>query len=141
MKKTIISVSLLLIMSGAFAQEKGETGKGKVKAGFGVTVVQEQAEFPGGPDSLQSYLTRNLTYPEKSKMDKVSGRVYVSFAISMTGEILNPKVISGISEELDNEALRVVKGMPSWKPGTAGGSPVKVEYILPIDFVLPKGKN
>ncbi len=139
MKKTLVSVSLFLITIAAYSQDQGETNK--VKAGFGVTVVQEQAEFPGGPDSLISFLNNNLVYPEKAKTDKVAGKVYVSFAISDTGSILKPRVISGVSPELDNEALRVVNLMPKWKPGTASGHPVKVQYVLPIEFIIPANKQ
>ena len=139
MKKSLLAIALMFSTSGfVAAQETKAEPKQKVKAGFGLTVVQEQAEFPGGSDSLQSFLRTNLSYPEKAKTDKVSGKVYVSFNVSETGKIIDAKVISGVSPELDNEALRVVNAMPTWKPGTASGKPVKVQYILPIDFVVPK---
>ena len=139
MKKFLLTI--VLLFSASFfvsAQEKTAEPNQKIKSGFGLTVVQEQAEFPGGSDSLQSFLTRNLKYPEKAKKEKTSGKVYVSFNVSETGKIIDSKVISGISTELDNEALRVVNEMPTWKPGTASGKAVKVQYILPIDFILPK---
>ena len=138
MKKIVLTVFLASLVGVATAQEKKEPGKEKVKAGFGLTVVQVQPEFPGGADSLQSFLNCNLNYPEKAKVDHVGGRVYVSFRIDEKGKIIDPTVISGITDELDAEALRVVKLMPEWKPGTASGQPVKVQYILPIDFVIPK---
>ena len=138
MKKVILTVLLASLFIGANAQNKKEGGKDRVKAGFGLTVVQIQPEFPGGPDSLQSFLNSNLNYPEKAKADRVGGRVYLSFRIDEKGKIIDPKVISGITEELDAEAIRVVKLMPDWKPGTASGQPVIVQYILPIDFVIPK---
>lgn len=137
MKKYILPALLLCSITVAVAQDKKGEKKEKVKAGFGVTMVQVQPEFPGGPDSLQAFLNRNLSYPEKAKTDRIGGRVYVSFKIDMKGKIIDPKVISGITDELDAEALRVVKQMPDWKPGTAGGSPVIVQYILPIDFIIP----
>ena len=137
MKKYILPALLLCSITVAVAQDKKGEKKEKVKAGFGVTMVQVQPEFPGGPDSLQAFLNRNLSYPEKAKADRIGGRVYVSFKIDMKGKIIDPKVISGITDELDAEALRVVKQMPDWKPGTAGGSPVIVQYILPIDFIIP----
>lgn len=137
MKKYILPALLLCSITVAVAQDKKGEKKEKVKAGFGVTMVQVQPEFPGGPDSLQAFLNRNLSYPEKAKADRIGGRVYVSFKVDMKGKIIDPKVISGITDELDAEALRVVKQMPDWKPGTAGGSPVIVQYILPIDFIIP----
>ncbi len=134
MKKSLLSIGMFLAISiVAQAQENS----GKIKAGFGLTVVQEQAEFPGGNDSLQAFLKRNLVYPEKAKKEKVSGKVYVSFNVYVDGKIEDAKIISGVNPELDNEALRVVNKMPAWKPGTVSGKPVRVQYILPIDFIVP----
>jgi len=134
MKKSLLSIGMFLAIS---LVAQAQDNSGKVKAGFGLTVVQEQAEFPGGNDSLQMFLKRNLVYPEKAKKEKISGKVYVSFNVAETGKIMDAKVLSGVAPELDNEALRVVNKMPAWKPGTVSGKPVKVQYILPIDFVVP----
>ncbi len=137
MKKTLITFTLFIATIGLYAQVKRSLESDKVKAGFGLTVVQTQAEFPGGPDSLQSFLSRNLIYPDGARLNKVAGRVYISFNVTVEGMIKDANVISGVNPDLDNEALRVVKLMPNWKPGTAAGSPVKVQYILPIDFIIP----
>jgi TonB family protein len=110
----------------------------KVKAGFGVSVVQTQPQFPGGDDSLVSYLRRNVHYPEQARLKKEEGEVFVGFMVDTLGKIRDARVVSSIGEELDAEAMRVIQGMPDWKPGTAGGSPVNVHYIQPIDFVLPR---
>lgn len=127
---------LLIVSLSAGAQEQ----KTKVEKGFGVSVTQVQPEFPGGPDSLQSFLTNNLIYPEKALQEHIQGKVYVGFMVDRKGKIVNPKILSTASEELDNEALRVVNMMPDWTPGTAGGSAVDVQYILPIDFIAPPVK-
>lgn len=138
MKKSILTIfSLTLLVMSVNAQDNSGDSKAKVKSGFGLTIVQEQAEFPGGNDSLQAFLRNNLKYPEKAKKEKTSGKVYVSFNVSAEGKITDSKVLSGVSPELDNEALRVVNQMPLWKPGTVSGNPVKVQYVLPIDFIIP----
>src|SRR5260221_13091332 len=95
--------------------------KEKVKAGFGVTVVQTQPEFPGGQDSLLSYLKKNIHYPQQAQTKREEGQVYVGFMIDTTGKIRDAKIVNGINDDLDAEALRVVQSMPDWKPGTAGG--------------------
>jgi TonB family protein len=107
------------------------------KKGFGIPVKQIQPEYPGGDDSLQIFLRSQIVYPYNAKINHKQGRVYVGFLIDKNGKISNAKVLSGVSTDLDEEALRVVKLMPDWKPGTAGGSPVDVQYILPIDFIAP----
>jgi len=109
----------------------------KVKAGFGVSVSQTQPEFPGGTDSLNNYLRSNIKYPHDSKMNGIHGRVYIGFLIDKMGKMRNVRVLSGVTDELNQEALRVVNSMPDWKPGTSAGNPLDVQYILPIDFVLP----
>jgi hypothetical protein len=57
--------------------------------------------------------------------------------VDKTGMIVKPRILSSASAELDAEALRVVDLMPQWKPGTAGGTPIDIQYILPIDFITP----
>ena len=136
MKTHIFWISLLIIQS-SLAQDTIKPTKKDIKAGFGVTVTQVQPQFPGGADSLESFLKNNLVYPETARLSHTQGRVYVGFMIDRKGKIVKSKILSSASEDLDKEALRVVSIMPDWKPGTAGGTPVDVQYILPIDFITP----
>jgi TonB family protein len=137
----LLFLGFLIISFASFAQDSNKQDakpdKKGIKAGFGLPVTQVQPEFPGGSDSLDNFLKNNLAYPEKAKLSHTQGRVYVGFMVDRNGKIVNPRILSSASEELDNEALRVVGIMPPWKPGTAGGSPVDVQYILPIDFITP----
>ena len=135
--KKLLFVFYLFISVIVTAQDKSQPGKKTTKAGFGVSVTQVQPEFPGGVDSLQTFLMDNLVYPDSAKLNHIQGKVYVGFMINYEGKIVNPKILSSASADLDKEALRVVGMMPDWKPGTAGGSPVSVQYILPIEFVSP----
>ena len=128
-----------LFVTNAFAQAPTQSKNvhEKVKKGFGVSVVQTQPEFPGVPDSLSSFLNNKLNYPLQAKINGIHGRVYVGFLVDKTGKIKNEKVLSGVNDDLNNEALRVVSLMPDWKPGTNSGAAVDVQYILPIDFITP----
>jgi len=135
--KTSVFAILLLIGFSLSAQDTASSKKQKVKKGFGVSVVQVQPEFPGGTDSLQAFLDNNLVYPEEAKLNHIHGKVYVGFMVDKTGKIVNPKILSSASKILDDEALRVVNMMPDWTPGNAGGTPVSVQYILPIEFITP----
>lgn len=134
MKRFLIAGFLLAFYSSSAQQPSKSTGS---KKGFGVTVVQTQPEFPGGPDSLQNFLQNNLKYPQDARLSRIQGRVYVGFKVAYTGKIADAKVINGVNPLLDQEALRLIGLMPDWKPGTAGGSPVDVQYVLPVDFILP----
>ncbi|HPD55018.1 MAG TPA: energy transducer TonB [Bacteroidia bacterium] len=137
MKKVILLCSSLLLISAVFAQEPSQ----RVKAGFGTKVTQVKPEYPGGPDSLTSFLTNNLAYPAQAKTERIQGRVYIAFLIDRNGKLQNVRLLSGVHPLLDEEALRVVRSMPDWKPGTVAGKPTDVQYILPIDFIIPKPES
>lgn len=134
--KKLLLIGFIASFINVQAQDTTSTQK-RVSKGFGVSIVQVQPEFPGGEDSLHSFLKDNLNYPDSARINHVQGRVYVGFKVDRTGKIINPIILSSASRMLEDEAIRVVKMMPDWKPGTAGGSPVDIQYILPIDFLTP----
>lgn len=98
--------------------------------------VEEAPEFPGGVNAIMDYLRGNLKYPESAKKNKQEGRVFIGFVVEKDGSVTNVNVLRGVCEELDNEAVRVVKAMPRWTPGMNEGKPVRVQYMLPIVFKL-----
>ena len=100
------------------------------------TVVEEMPEFKGGTQELYNYLGSNIKYPEVAKKEGISGRVFVQFVVEKDGSINNVKVLRGIGGGCDEEAMRVVKSMPNWKPGKQKGEEVRVVYNLPIKFKL-----
>ena len=103
-------------------------------------MVEVMPEFPGGTAKMMDYLSKNIKYPEEAKEKGISGRVFLSFVIEKDGAVSNVKVAKGIGKECDDEALRVVKAMPKWKPGLQKGKPVRVNYMLPIFFKLDEGE-
>ncbi|MBO6056938.1 MAG: TonB family protein, partial [Bacteroidales bacterium] len=98
--------------------------------------IEVMPEYPGGPNALVKYVQNNLKYPESAKKNKQEGRVFVGFVVEKDGSISNVSVMRGVCEELDNEAVRVVKTLPKFTPGMHGGKPVRVQYTLPIAFKL-----
>lgn len=100
------------------------------------TEPEVMPEYPGGQKVLIDYMINNIKYPEVEKKAGIQGKVLVEFVIEKDGSITNVKVKEGVHEGLDAEALRVINGMPKWKPGTAKGEPVRTEMILPIMFAL-----
>lgn len=99
-------------------------------------VVEELPQFPGGPVELMKWLTRNLVYPAQAKNRKIEGEVLVSFIVAKDGTVVSPKVAQSAHPLLDAEAMRVVKLMPKWKPGTEKGKPTKAMIAIPIVFKL-----
>ena len=94
--------------------------------------------FPGGNVLMLKYLADNIKYPASAVKAKKQGRVIVTFIVQKDGSITHAKIVRSINPELDAEALRVVKGMPKWTPGTQLGKPVSVKYALPVKFSLQK---
>lgn len=94
--------------------------------------------FPGGRELLLKYLAANIKYPASAVKGKKEGRVIVTFIVQKDGSITHAKIAKSINPELDAEALRVVKGMPKWTPGTQNGKPVNVKYTVPVKFSLQK---
>lgn len=101
-----------------------------------ICIVDPMPEFIGGKDKLFKYLSKNLKYPDNAFEDKIEGTVFMSFIVGKNGEIINVKVIKGIREDIDNEALRIIKKMPKWKPGKQNGNPIPVQMNLPIVFKI-----
>lgn len=94
-------------------------------------LVEQMPELIGGLESLQ----REIQYPERAIRANIQGRVYVQFIVNERGGIDNPKVVRGIGGGCDEEALRVV-GKAKFKPGLQRGRPVKVQYNLPVIFII-----
>ena len=98
--------------------------------------VEEMPEYPGGNAALNKFIIENIAYPKTAKESGLQGAVYVSFIVDTDGSVTGVKVKKGIGGGCDEEAMRVVKMMPKWKPGTDNGKKVKVSFTLPIKFQL-----
>ena len=93
-------------------------------------------EFPGGMDALGNFLRTNIKYPAEALKSQTEGKVIVEFIVTKNGTLKDCKVISTTPGVLNQEALRVMKKMPRWKPGKLGGRIVNVRFTLPVDFKL-----
>lgn len=93
-------------------------------------------EFPGGNKALKQFINDNIMYPEKAQEDKIEGRVIVEFRIKKDGSIEDIKVLKGVREDLDKEAVRIIKKMPKWTPGQREGKIVEIHITLPVIFKL-----
>jgi periplasmic protein TonB len=98
--------------------------------------VEIQPQFVGGMSELAAYLSKNLRYPRAATQAGVQGRVFVQFVVLTDGSIADVTVLKGIGFGCDEEAARVIKAMPKWKPGVQSGRAVRVRFNLPIAFLL-----
>lgn len=125
--------SLLTVLENG---EKKYSRKSKLEDVF--TVVEYMPEFPGGPSEMMKFIQSTIRYPRNAQEKSLGGKVYLKFVVDSTGKIAEANVIKSTSiEELDQEALRVVRAMPKWKPGTQNGRSVNVFFNLPLNFNLP----
>ena len=100
------------------------------------TIVEEMPAYPGGDDKLYEYLGKNIKYPQIARESGIQGRVFVNFVVEPDGSVSNVKVMRGIGGGCDEEAVRVIKTMPKWKPGKQRGKAVRVTYTIPVVFKL-----
>lgn len=91
-------------------------------------------QFPGGHIALVEYLSKSIKFPKEKEKENVRARVVASFTVEKDGSITDAKIVKSQGEAFDNEALRVINGMPKWIPGTQNGKAVCVKYTLPITF-------
>lgn len=99
-------------------------------------IVQQMPEYPGGIVEFMKWLQRTLRYPPTAQQQGIQGSVMVSFIVNVDGTITEQKVVRGVNEELDAEALRVISNMPKWKPGLDKGKPCRTLFAIPIVFKL-----
>lgn len=91
-------------------------------------------QFPGGHIALFEYLSKNIKFPKSKENEDVKVRVVTTFTVEKDGSITHAKIVRSQGEAFDNEALRVINGMPKWIPGMQNGKAVSVKYLLPITF-------
>nr|WP_295927571.1 TonB family protein [uncultured Dyadobacter sp.] len=95
-------------------------------------IVEQQPEFPGGDEARRKFFSQNLKTPKSATNAK--GKVFVSFVVNKDGTLQDQTLFKSLSDEYDQEALRVVKLMPKWIPGRQSGRALRVRCILPVEF-------
>lgn len=120
-------------------QEEIEETNQYVEKTIPFTIVDNMPDFPGGANALMEFLAANTSYPQLALETGIQGTVFVNFVVRADGEIVNERILRGIGGGCDEEALRVVKLMPKWAPGSNRGKRVDVEFNLPMKFILSGG--
>ena len=101
------------------------------------TAPDTEPQFPGGTQALINYIAQNIKYPAEALKAKKEGRAIVKFVIDADGGISDVAILRSTGDAtLDAEAVRVIKSLPRWTPGTLGGKPVRVRYNIPLTFNL-----
>jgi protein TonB len=101
------------------------------------STVEIPPSFPGGMDALSRFLSKNIRYPHMASENGIQGRINVQFIVDWEGNITGVQTTgANVGAGLEEEAMRVVKMMPKWKPGRQNGQSVNVRYNLPVGFHL-----
>ncbi len=103
--------------------------------------VEVLPEYPGGTAAMFEFIQKNVKYPESAKEKGIEGRVFIQFVVEKDGSLSSFQVLRGVSDDIDAEAIRVLKAMPKWKPGMNNGEPVRVQYTMPFKFQLTGNEN
>jgi len=94
--------------------------------------IEQMPEFPGGMGKFGTYVGNNYNYPAAAREQGVSGRIIMSFVVEKDGSLTDIKVLRDLGMGTGDEAIRLLKKAPKWKPGIQNGRPVRVQYTLPI---------
>ncbi len=104
------------------------------------TIIYIPSIYPtfqgGGTEKFVSWVMQRIRYPEIAQETGLQGTVYVSFVVNRVGIVEKIKVVRGVDESLDKEAVRVISSSPSWTPGKQGTRTVNVGFTIPICFKL-----
>jgi periplasmic protein TonB len=98
--------------------------------------VDIMPEYPGGNEALIKSIVHEIKYPEQAKKENIQGKVLVEFVVDKQGVVTETKVLKGIGSGCNEEALRVVNLLKSFKPGMKDGKPVNTKLVIPIMFKL-----
>jgi protein TonB len=130
MKKLILFFNFILITNIYFAQIAPEE--------LTDVEVDIAAEYPGGLKELSKFIAANLNYPQSAIDKNREGKCFINFIIEKNGKVSNIKLVKKVKRcrECNQEAIRVIKMMPLWKPAYKNNQPVRSRFTLPINFQL-----
>ena len=111
----------------------GDVGSGNGDAFF---LVEVMPSFRGGGlEKFREWIFKRTNYPQEAIEKKIKGTVFLSFVVERDGSVSNVNVVKGVNPLLDNEAVKVISESPKWTPGLQRGQPVRVRYLIPLNFL------
>lgn len=131
-----LSFFATLVLLFAFSLNVNAQEKKSDNSDVVFTVVENEAEFPGGVEAMNRFMAENIKYPTLAKQKNIEGKVIISFIVEKNGTLSDIRTIKDIGEGCGDEGVRIVKLMPKWKPAKQKGQPVRQQFLLPISFVL-----
>lgn len=131
---TVLCVALFIVLA---CREEKSVDKADDEI---FTVVEAYPEFEGGVAAFNAHIMKEIRYPLQARQAGVEGRVDVQFVVDKNGSISHVEAMRLIGAGCDEEAVRVVKSLPPFKPATQYGKPVRVRMVVPVVFLLKVGE-
>ncbi len=136
--KKITALFALLFVFALMSAQSDESGS---KTTTQKEDVITQPEFKGGIEKMYQYISDNFEYPENAAKRSVNGKMEVEFTVERSGDITYVGILKGLDYSIDEEVLRLLKGMPRWIPATKNGVPVRYKVSMPITIRASRTKN
>lgn len=133
--KYLLLTTLLLIFTVSLKAQKIDSNRLN-KSGNSTADIKTDPVFPGGIPALLAIIRDNLRYPTDAMEKRIQGQVYIEFTIGTNGKLSDYKIVRSPSNSLTQEGLRILKGLPKWKPATLNQIAVQSRYGIPINFTL-----
>jgi hypothetical protein len=127
--KKLATVILIFLTLTSFGQDKEQSDSTNY-----IFITDPMPSYPGGIDSLRTFIKRNLKYP-KGTVDYV-GIVYVSFLVKEDGSATEFKIVKGLCDPCDKNAIEALEKMPKWTPAMVNDKPTKTRMVLPVKYEL-----
>jgi TonB family protein len=123
-----------MLNSGEYTNSSSNKNENGNHSANTYVIREELPGYPGGTDALLKYIQGSLQYPEGAKKEGIQGQVLVTYIINTRGEVINPKILRGVSPDIDREALRITESIKGWVPAMQNGLPVSMVVTMPIEF-------
>ncbi len=133
MKGFLLILVIFLSSATAYGQKADTTDYDKIFT----TPVDVMPEYTGGMTRFYARIER-IPYLFLDRMNCREGRTIVLLVIEKNGIVSDVTVLHGISDEENVEVIKTIKKMQHWKPGLQAGKPVRVQYAIPINFLIAK---
>lgn len=104
------------------------------------TAVERPPEYPGGAAAFNKHILKNLKYPDVARVIGINGRVDLQFVVDREGKMVEITPMNCIGAGCESEAVKALQLLKTWKPGIVNGKPVRVQYTVPINFIVEKDK-
>ena len=135
----LLVTPLLLLLFAVFSCENGMAQQEEPSSTIKGEIFTEVDEVPspqGGMTQFFHYVQENLKYPDEARNNGIEGKVFIEFVVDKSGKVHDAKILRGIGNGCDAEALRVIANSPDWNPGVNNGQVVNVKLVMPLTFKL-----